>query len=61
MPVCTRASGNLATEDLVHMLVKWVLTPALMNKRLSRQQNESTLIDGLYSGHLIKIGEHNAN
>ena len=56
-PFAPGASGNLATEDLVHML--WEMgyeTGIDANKIVEAAKYESKVIDGDYSGHMMKIG-----
>jgi len=61
-PFAPGASGNLATEDLVHMLFEMGFETGIDEQKIiAAAKYESDLIDGLYSGHLLKIDEHTAN
>jgi hydroxymethylglutaryl-CoA lyase len=61
-PFAPGASGNLATEDLVHMLCEMGFDTGIdEHKIIAAAKYESELIEGLYSGHLLKIDELNAN
>lgn len=55
-PFAPGASGNLATEDLVHMLCEMGYNTGIDEQKLiDAAKVESQLIDGIYSGHLYKI------
>lgn len=55
-PFTPGASGNLATEDLVHMLTEMGYDTGInVNKIVEAAKYESELIIGEYSGHLMKI------
>ena len=61
-PFAPGASGNLATEDLVHMLCEMGFETGIdEHKIIAAAQYQSKLIDGLYSGHLYKIESLIAN
>jgi hydroxymethylglutaryl-CoA lyase len=55
-PFAPGASGNLATEDLVHMLCEMGYKLGIDEQKLiEAARYESKLIDGIYSGHIYKI------
>jgi len=55
-PFAPGASGNLATEDLVHMLREMGYNTGINEQKLIKAAKyESTVIDGIYSGHMYKI------
>ena len=55
-PLAPGASGNLATEDLVHMLCEMGYKTGIDEQKLiEAAKYESTVIDGIYSGHMFKI------
>lgn len=55
-PFAPGASGNLATEDLVHMLCEMGFDTGIDEKKIiDAAKYESELIEGVYSGHLLKI------
>lgn len=55
-PFAPGASGNLATEDLVHMLSEMGYKTGIdEHKLIEAAKYESELIDGIYSGHIYKI------
>ena len=55
-PFAPGASGNLATEDLVHMLTEMGYQTGIDElKLIEAAKFESQHIDGIYSGHLYKI------
>lgn len=55
-PFAPGASGNLATEDLVHMLIEMGYNTGINEQKLiEAAKYESKLIDGVYSGHIYKI------
>ena len=55
-PFAPGASGNLATEDLVHMLCEMGYDTGIDEQKLiEAAKYESKLIDGIYSGHIYKI------
>jgi len=55
-PFAPGASGNLATEDLVHMLCAMGYQTGIDEQKLiAAARYESELIDGIYSGHIYKI------
>lgn len=55
-PFAPGASGNLATEDLVHMLTEMGFDTGIDEKKIiEAAKYESTQIDGIYSGHLYTI------
>jgi hydroxymethylglutaryl-CoA lyase len=57
-PFAPGASGNLATEDLVHMLSAMGYELGIDEKKLiEAARYESKLIDGIYSGHMYKIDD----
>lgn len=61
-PFAPGASGNLATEDLVHMLCEMGFDTGIDEQKIiEAARYESELIDGVYSGHIFKIGEINTN
>jgi hydroxymethylglutaryl-CoA lyase len=61
-PFAPGASGNLATEDLVHMLSEMGYDTGIdEHKLIEAARFESTVIDGIYSGHLYKIDSVNKN
>ncbi|MFU8826386.1 MAG: hydroxymethylglutaryl-CoA lyase [Brevefilum sp.] len=55
-PFAPGASGNLATEDLVHMLSEMGYDTGIDEQKLiEAAKYESEHIDGIYSGHILKI------
>jgi len=61
-PFAPGASGNLATEDLVHMLSEMGYDTGIdEHKLIEAARFESTVIDGIYSGHMYKIDSMNKN
>ena len=61
-PFAPGASGNLATEDLVHMLFEMGFDTGIDEQKIiEAAKYESKLIDGVYSGHIFKIGSINTN
>lgn len=61
-PFAPGASGNLATEDLVHMLNEMGFDTGIdEHKIIEAARYESQLINGDYSGHIFKIGSINTN
>ena len=55
-PFAPGASGNLATEDLVHMLCEMGFETGIDEQKIiEAAKYESKLIDGVYSGHMLKI------
>jgi len=59
-PFAPGASGNLATEDLVHMLNEMGFETGIDVQRIiAAAKYESEFIDGIYSGHLLRINEIN--
>jgi hydroxymethylglutaryl-CoA lyase len=61
-PFAPGASGNLATEDLVHMLSEMGYDTGIdEHKLIEAAKFESTVIDGIYSGHMYKIDNMNKN
>ena len=61
-PFAPGASGNLATEDLVHMLCAMGYDLGIDEQKLiAAAKYESELIDGIYSGHLYKIDSPTMN
>jgi hydroxymethylglutaryl-CoA lyase len=61
-PFAPGASGNLATEDLVHMLCEMEYETGIDEKKIiEAAKYESTLIEGIYSGHLYQIETVNVN
>ncbi len=55
-PFAPGASGNLATEDIVYMLNEMgYLTGIDFDKLLQAAKYEQSVIDGIYSGHQMKI------
>ena len=61
-PFAPGASGNLATEDLVHMLIEMGYDTGIdEHKLIEAAKFESTVIDGIYSGHMFKIDNMNIN
>ena len=61
-PFAPGASGNLATEDLVHMLFEMGFDTGIDEQKIiEAAKYESKLIDGIYSGHIFKIGSINTN
>ena len=55
-PFAPGASGNLATEDLVHMLCEMGYETGIDEQKIiDAAKFESQLIDGVYSGHNYKI------
>jgi len=59
-PFAPGASGNLATEDLVHMLCEMGYNTGINEQKLiDAAKYESTVIDGIYSGHLYRIESSN--
>ncbi len=55
-PFAPGASGNLATEDLVHMLCEMGYDTGVDEQRIvEAAKYEHEMIDGVYSGHLYKI------
>jgi hydroxymethylglutaryl-CoA lyase len=59
-PFAPGASGNLATEDLVHMLCEMGYKTGIDEQKLiDAAKYESTVIDGIYSGHLYQIESSN--
>jgi len=55
-PFAPGASGNLATEDLAHMLSEMGFDTGIDEKKIiEAAKYESTQIDGIYSGHLYTI------
>lgn len=55
-PFAPGASGNLATEDLVHMLCAMGYKLGIDEQKLiEAAKYESKVIDGIYSGHIYKI------
>lgn len=61
-PFAPGASGNLATEDLVHMLCEMGFDTGIDEQKIiEAARYESKLIDGVYSGHLYKIDSINTN
>ena len=55
-PFAPGASGNLATEDLVHMLCEMGYTMDIDEQKIiEAARYESEHIDGLYSGHIFRI------
>jgi len=55
-PFAPGASGNLATEDLVHMLCEMGFDTGIDEKKIiEAAKYESERIDGIYSGHLYRI------
>ncbi len=57
-PFAPGASGNLATEDLVHMLCEMGYKLGIDEQKLiEAARYESHLIDGIYSGHIYKIDD----
>lgn len=60
-PFAPGASGNLATEDLVHMLCEMGYSTGIDEQKLIKAAKyESTVIDGIYSGHMYKIESQNS-
>lgn len=61
-PFAPGASGNLATEDLVHMLSEIGYNTGIDEQKLiEAAKYESTVIDGIYSGHMYKIESVKSN
>jgi hydroxymethylglutaryl-CoA lyase len=61
-PFAPGASGNLATEDLVHMLSEMGYDTGIdEHKLIEAAKFESTVIDGIYSGHMYKIDSLDKN
>jgi len=61
-PFAPGASGNLATEDLVHMLCEMGFETGIDEQKIiEAAKYESKLIDGVYSGHIYKIDSANTN
>jgi hydroxymethylglutaryl-CoA lyase len=61
-PFAPGASGNLATEDLVHMLCEMGFETGIDEQKIiEAAKYESKLIDGVYSGHMLKIDSANTN
>ena len=61
-PFAPGASGNLATEDLVHMLCAMGYDVGIdEDKLIAAARYESEHIDGIYSGHLYKIDSPTVN
>lgn len=61
-PFAPGASGNLATEDLVHMLCEMGFDTGIdETKIIEAARYESGQIDGDYSGHLFKIDSVHAS
>jgi len=61
-PFAPGASGNLATEDLVHMLCEMGYSTGIDEQELIKAAKyESTVIDGIYSGHLYNIESTNVH
>ena len=61
-PFAPGASGNLATEDLVHMLSEMGYDTGIDElKLIEAAKFESTVIDGIYSGHMYKIDSMDKN
>jgi hydroxymethylglutaryl-CoA lyase len=61
-PFAPGASGNLATEDLVHMLSEMGYNTGIDEQKLiEAAKYESTVIDGIYSGHMYKIESVKSN
>lgn len=55
-PFAPGASGNLATEDLVHMLCEMGYSTGIDEQKLiEAAKYESKLIDGIYSGQIYQI------
>ena len=61
-PFAPGASGNLATEDLVHMLCEMGYETGIDEEKIiEAAKYESKQIDGVYSGHIFKIGSINTH
>lgn len=61
-PFAPGASGNLATEDLVHMLCEMGFDTGIDEQKIiEAAKYESTVIDGVYSGHIYKIESLSTN
>ncbi len=61
-PFAPGASGNLATEDLVHMLCEMKYQTGIDERIIiEAAKYQSTLVDGIYSGHLYQIETVNVN
>jgi len=61
-PFAPGASGNLATEDLVHMLFEMGYETGINEQKIiDAAKYESKLIDGVYSGHIYRIENINTN
>jgi hydroxymethylglutaryl-CoA lyase len=61
-PFAPGASGNLATEDLVHMLNEMGFDTGIDEQKIiEAARYENKLIDGDYSGHIFKISSLNTN
>ena len=55
-PFAPGASGNTATEDLVHMLNEMGYDTGIDNEKLLEvSRYQKTIIDGNFSGHLVNI------
>lgn len=61
-PFAPGASGNLATEDLVHMLCEMGYETGIDEQKIiDAAKYESKQIDGVYSGHLFLIESSTTN
>ena len=61
-PFAPGASGNFATEDLVHMLCAMGYDLGIdEHKLIDAARYESEQIDGIYSGHIFKIDSSTVN
>lgn len=59
-PFAPGASGNTATEDLVYMLQRMGYETGIdVDKLIKLSKFQKSFVKGIYSGHLMNIGEKN--